>query len=57
MFEAAPLGANCKYLLLLHPDCIIDGVVDTSGFHGIVERNSDDSSGDKIIGFEFDEMG
>ena len=53
MFRAAPLGADYKRLVLLHPDCVTDGVVDASEFPGIAERDSTNSSGDKIFGFEF----
>ena len=57
MYEAIPLGTDFKRLLLLHPDCVIDGVVDTSKFSGILERNSDGSNScEKIIGFLFNNM-
>jgi len=30
MFKEAQLGTNYKRLVLLHPDCVINGVVDAS---------------------------
>ena len=58
IFEAAPLGANFKHLLLLHPDCEFDGVVDASEFPGISKRDSDGTGVcGKILGFEFGEKG
>ena len=58
MFQAAPLGANFRHLLLLHPDCEFNGVVDAGEFPGIAERDSDGTGvRDKILGFEFGEMG
>jgi len=58
MYEIAPLGANFRRLLLLHPDCVIDNVVDANEFPGIAERDSNGaSSSDNILGFEFGENG
>ena len=53
MFTAASQCAGYKHLVLLHPGCVIDGVVDASEFPGIAERDSNYPSGDKILGFEF----
>ena len=40
MFGAAPLGTDYRRLLLLHPSCVVKGVLDATEFPGITERDS-----------------